>query len=148
MAKHNSACEFTDLKTYPDGIQSDFKFCAYPDSMLSWSYMDFTAHVEYLSDILEKTIRDEMSKEASILRDWETARAAVKKIVDGPDQMIDRLINSIRDNGLAISNKLRNQYAILNDPEVAGALSEAVGDAFAAKSEVFPRDAANDDLAP
>lgn len=130
MKQFSSACEFGRMKTYPDGIESDFEFVSYPTAAPTWRYPDLTSHVEYIADIIDKTIREEMTNEARILRDWDRARSAVKIVLDGPDRDIDRIIRSLRDNNGVVSNSLRKQFPVLEDSEVAGEVAVAVASVF------------------
>lgn len=72
------------------------------------------------------TIEVEMSKEASYLRDIERARRSVKDHLEGPDSDIDQIIRSIRDNGWTLSNKLRKAFPMLEDPQLAESIIEAI----------------------
>lgn len=133
MQAFSAACDFSGVRrTYEDGISSDLQFSGYEEAAPAWRYPDLTDHVVYLSDIIDRTIRHEMTNEARYIRDWERARAAVKKVIDGPDIDIDRIIRSVRENQGNISNALRKQFAVLEQQavvdEVVGAIKAVYGE--------------------
>ncbi len=89
-----------------------------------------TQHVEYLAELIDNTIRFEMREEAHLLRCWDTARMAIKDVVEGPNQHIDRIIRAMKGNGGQISNKLIGEFPVLADVDVATRVKEAVEKAF------------------
>jgi len=125
---------------YEDGIESNMQFVGYEEAMPAWRYPDLTAHAEYLGQIIDQTIRQEMRAEASVLREWTEARRMVKDVIDGPDADIDRIIRSVRDNKGAVSNKLRKEFPILAGDDVVEDLVRALGNAF----KDFVPEASND----
>ena len=119
MRCYSKDCAFGVRQAYPDGIESDFRFSAYDEARPAWRYPDFTAHVEYMAGVIERTIKQEMTNEARWLRDWNGARAAVKKVIDGPDADIDRIIRSLQENNWTVSNALKKQFPILTEKAYA-----------------------------
>jgi hypothetical protein len=89
-----------------------------------------TEHVEYLAQVVDLTIDQEMRKEATYLRSVRTARARIKEVIEGPDSDIDRIIRSVRDNEGKVSNKLRNDFPLLDDPDVGPEVVRIVQSAF------------------
>lgn len=130
MRYYGQRCMFGISHSYPDGIESDFDFDAYDDAAFVWQYPDFTAHVEYMADILERTIKQEMTNEALWLRNWDNARSAIKKVLDGPNSDIDKIIRSLQQNQWQISNVLKKQFPLLNDACLAEEIINAVRDVF------------------
>ena len=116
---------------YPDGLTSDFHFDAYEDALHAWRYPDLTDHVEYTGRLIERTLDVEMRQEARTLVTLRLARERVKNVFEGPDLKIDRIVRSVRENGDTVSNKLRGEFPILDDPEIAEEVVEAVRSAFA-----------------
>ena len=92
--------------------------------------MDFTRHVQYLGDVLERTIQLEMREEALFLRNHMQARSAVKEIVEMPDQQVDRVIRSIEQNNGVLSGVLAKEIPFLTSPGVWPQLCEAIASAF------------------
>ncbi len=115
---------------YPDGRTSTFYFDDYKDALHAWRFIDLTEHVEYMGRLIETTLATEMREEARYLVASRLAREGVKNVFEGPDLKIDRIIRSVRENGDTVSNKLRKEFPILDDPEVAEAVIEAVRSAF------------------
>ncbi|WP_341668351.1 Fic family protein [Alcaligenes sp. SDU_A2] len=131
MSRCNGLYSFDRVPTeYEDQILSNFDFPAYEDTAPAWRYIDLTQHVEYLAELIDNTIRFEMREEAHLLRCWDTARMAIKDVVEGPNQHIDRIIRAIKGNGGHISNKLIGEFPVLADVDVATRVKEAVEKAF------------------
>lgn len=115
---------------YPDGVQSNFEFAGYDAALPAWRYPDLTVQVEYMADVIDSTIRQEMRTEVGILQEWTIARRMVKDIIDGPDADIDRIIRSVRDNQGAVSNKLRKEFPVLESLEIVADLVGVLKTAF------------------
>ena len=63
-------------------------------------------HVEYLAQIVRVTIEQVMHKEPGYLRSLHAARESVKQVIEAPDNDIDRIIRSVRENGGQLSWEL------------------------------------------
>lgn len=107
MRRYDRAYRFASQQVYPDGVTSDFEFSADKDALHAWRYLDLTAHVRYVSDLLRTTVEHEMAREATALRDNDAARDAIKQLIEMPDADADRIIASLRGNGWMVSGKLR-----------------------------------------
>lgn len=118
MKHYRDQYHFGPETTAEDGIRYDLYFKTYDDAYPTWRYPDLIEHVEYLTHVVDLTINEEMRKEATYLRSIRTARAQIKEIIEGPDSDIDRIIRSVRDNEGRISNKLRKDFTLMDDPEV------------------------------
>lgn len=131
MTRYAGMYEFSDHVTeYPDGIRSNFVFAEDHDALHAWRYPDLTAQAEYLHQLVDQTITQEMRNEADYLRNWERARNAVKHALEGPDNDIDRIIRAVRDNQGRVSNKLAKEFPILQREDVAADVVAAVRAAF------------------
>ncbi|MCT9123048.1 Fic family protein [Cupriavidus gilardii] len=131
MARYSDRYAFKDVRRkYQDGIESNFEFHAYDDALHAWRFPDLTAQAEYMAWVIDRTIHREMRREADVLREWTIARRMVKDIIDGPDADIDRIIRSVRDNGGVLSNKLRKEFPVLQDPQIVEDLAMALRNAF------------------
>lgn len=115
---------------YRDGVRSNFHFDAYDEASPVWRYPDLTAQAAYLGQLVQITIENEMSKEALFLRDMGRARAGVKEHLEGPNADIDTIIRSVRENGWAISNKLRKLFPLLGERTRADAIVQAIREAL------------------
>ncbi|WP_432262758.1 Fic family protein [Cupriavidus sp. TMH.W2] len=131
MARYAGMYAFTDAATdYPDGIRSNFVFAEERDALHAWRYPDLTRQAEYLHQLVDQTITQEMRNEADYLRNWDRARSAVKNALEGPDEHIDRIIRAVRDNQGRVSNKLAKEFPILQRDDVAADVVAAVREAF------------------
>lgn len=127
LLRYQEHYRFGAQELYSDGIKSDFIFEKYDDALPVWRYPDLTQQTAYLGNVIRMTIEEEMSKEASMLRDIERARLAVKDFLEGPNSDIDQIVRSIKENGWMLSNKLKKAFPILeNDPDRAIFIVKAV----------------------
>ena len=104
---------------------------AYQDALPAWRYPDMTDHVEYLAQVVQPTIEQEMRKEAGYLRSLRTARERVKQLIEGPDGDIVRIIRSVRENGDKVSKKLLKGMPALADEDLVAELVTVIHEAFA-----------------
>jgi len=130
MQRYQDQYRFGPEKVAEDGIHYNLYFNAYDDARAAWRYQDLTEHVEYLAHVVDLTIDQEMRKEATFLRSVRAARAQIKEIIEGPDSDIDRIIRSVRDNDGKVSNKLRKDFPLLDNPEVGPEVIRIVQSAF------------------
>jgi hypothetical protein len=126
MARYADAYRFGAERIAEDGRRYDIEFLAYADARPAWRYPDLTDHVVYLGGVIAETIEQHMRAEAAHLHQWRELRAAIKNILDGPDQDIDRIIRSVKDNGGAMSNKLRGEFPLLADKDIAAAIVRVI----------------------
>lgn len=126
MRKYAEHYRFEATVEYGDGVRSNFHFDAYDEAAPAWRYPDLTAQASYLGHVVQMTIENEMSKEALFLHDLERVRAGVKEYLEGPNQDIDQIIRSVRENGWEISNKLKKAFPMLDEPALAGAIIQVI----------------------
>lgn len=131
MRKYAEAWRFGAEQVAADGVHYNLQFDAYQDALPVWRYPDMTDHVEYLAEVVQTTIEQEMRKEAGYLRSLRVARERAKQVIEGPDGDIDRIIRSVRDNGGKLSNKLLKEFPALADKAIAGELVATIQAAFA-----------------
>ena len=117
---------------YPDGVASNFVFKRDDDARPIWRYPDLGPHLAYLSNVIERTITEQMHEEAKYLRGHHRARAAIKEIVEMPDHQADRLLHSMEQNQGRLSNVLAKEMPVLAQDGIWAAVSEAVARAHAA----------------
>jgi len=129
MARYNEWVRFGDRTRYPDGVESDMHFAAYPSAEPVWRYPDLTAQTEYLFDVIRETVEREMPAQASLQRAWYRTRDAIKDYLEGPDDHIDRIIRGVRTNG-RIGNKLRKEFPALEDTELADNVERVISEGF------------------
>jgi len=123
--------EFAPIhQSWPDGIRSNFVCHGDDVARPTWRYLDLTRHVIYLSDVLERTIRDDMREESHYLRSHAQARAAIKDVVEMPDAQIDRVIRSVQANRGQLTHALSKEIPLLSEQGVWGAIVQAIEAAF------------------
>jgi hypothetical protein len=137
MAHVRGHYEFTPAQTlHPDGIRSNFVFNGDALARPVWRYLDLTAHVVYLADVIERTIREDMREESRIKRNHDRARAAIKSIIEMPDAQVDRVIRSAQDNAGTLTNALAKEIPALAEPGLWQDIVTAVRLAFDGKKSL------------
>lgn len=132
MHRHADQYRFGEPLVAEDGVEYNLYFDGYQDALPAWRYPDLTAHVCYLAEVIDETLTHEMRIEARFLQSNDQARAAIKQFLEAPDNELDGIIRSVKQNGNAISKQLRKRYPLLDGrPELAEAVVAAVRDAFA-----------------
>lgn len=130
MQRYGPQAHFGAHREFDDGVKSNFTFDAWDDAASTWRYPDLTAHVEYLAELIDRTIRTEMRQEAELIRNWDRARLLVKDVLDGPNADIDRIIRSVRDNHWSVSGKLVKEFPVIEEAKLGDAIVNAVRAAF------------------
>ncbi|WP_144139774.1 Fic family protein [Paraburkholderia sp. BCC1884] len=122
---------FGKNETAEDGVEYNLHFRAYDDALPAWRYPDLTAHVHYLADVIDATLTHEMRTEARFLHSNDKARRAIKDFLEAPDNDLDSIIRSVRQNGNSVSNSLRKRYPLFDErPELGAQIVRAVTNAF------------------
>lgn len=112
--------------TFPDGVVSNFAFTGADQAKPLWRYPDLSPHVVFMANIIERTLTEQMREESRYLRSHMRARAALKEVVEMPDQQADRVLRSIEQNAGELSNVLAKEMPILASPGVWAEIVEAV----------------------
>lgn len=115
---------------YPDGVTSNIDFRGADLARPLWRFPDLGAHVVFMSNIIGRTLSEQMREESRYLRSHSRARVALKEVVEMPDQQADRLLRSIEQNNGELSNALVKEMPVLGRPGVWGAIVEAVALVF------------------
>ena len=123
--------EFVSVQqSWPDGVRSNFVCHGDDLARPAWRHLDLTRHVIYLSDVLERTIRQDMREESRYMRSHAQARAAIKDVVEMPDMQIDRVIRSVQANRGQLTQALSKEIPLLGEPGVWDAIVQAIEVAF------------------
>lgn len=130
LANYTDAWRFGQSHVGADGVEYNIEFDAYANALPAWRYPDYTGHVEFMGSVLSHTIEREMRVEAEFLQQLFRARDAVKDVMDGPNEVIDRVIRSIRDNQGEVSGKLRREIPQLEDAVFAERVVNAIRESF------------------
>lgn len=115
---------------YPDGVVSNFVFHGSDQARPLWRYPDLGPHVVFLSNIIGRTLTEQMREESRYLRSHIRARAALKEVVEMPDQQADRVLRSIEQNRGELSNVLAKEMPVLARPGVWAEIVEVVSRAL------------------
>jgi hypothetical protein len=126
MQRYAGRWHFGPEQVGEDGVRYNLQFDGYEDALPAWRYPDMTDHVEYLGRIVEKTIDEEMRKEAGYLRNLRLARERIKQVIEGPDADIDRIVRSLRESSGRPSNKLLKEFPVLAQGTVAQEVASIV----------------------
>ena len=96
-----------------------------------YRYPDLTRHAEFLYEVVAKTIREDLPREAEFLARYDRFRAALQEIVDMPDLRSNLLFRFLDQNKGKFSRKGREkEFAKLKPGELA-AIEELYGSLFA-----------------
>lgn len=128
MQRYRESVSLTEapILKYADGIRSSLKFSQSADAMHAWRFMDLTAHVAYLAEVVVKTISHDMRIESLHLQRHARARTAVKDILEMPDPQADRVIRSVEAQQGRLSGKLAQEIPALTDHGVWADIVSAV----------------------
>lgn len=130
--------KFNAVQTsYPDGVVSNLEFKGDAQSRPLWRYPDLGPHVVFLANIISRTLTEQMRDQSRYLRCHAQARAALKEIVEMPDQQADRLLRSIEQNHGALSNVLAKEMPVLCQHGVWDEIVAAVAQAFQEDTDIF-----------
>lgn len=115
---------------YPDGVVSNIAFDADDEAKPLWRYPDLGPHVIFLANILRRTLTEQMPEQSRYLRSHARARAALKEVVEMPDQQADRVLRSIDQNRGELSNVLAKEMPVLAQTGVWDEIVAVVSEAF------------------
>ncbi len=122
---------FMPVRTsYPDGVVSNLNVTGMQQAQPLWRYPDLGPHVVFLSRILARTLSEQMREESHYLRRHARMRAALKEVVEMPDQQADRVLRSMEQNQGALSNLLAKEMPVLSQPGVWVDIVDAVAQAL------------------
>lgn len=112
--------------TYNDGIVSNLVIDELQQAEPVWQFLDLTAHVTYLSKLIEHVITHDMKAESVYLLRHDQAREAIKEIIDMPNDYTDRIIRSFQKNEGKASNKLIKEIPKLAEGDLYPRIIEAL----------------------
>ena len=131
MRHYADQYHFGETTVADDGVECNFYFQSYDDALPTWRYPDLTAHVSYLAEVIDTALTVEMRSEARFLLANDNARSAIKSFLEAPDNELNGIIRSVRQNGNNISNQLRKSYPLLgSNPQLGDRIIVAVVNAF------------------
>ena len=137
MLRLRDQVSFASMQThYPDGVASNLVFTEDDQARPLWRYPDLGAHVVYMSNVMRRTITEQMREESRYLRNHVQARQAIKEIIEMPDHQADRLLRSIEQNQGKLSHVMAKEMPALARPELWEAITVAVAEAFRPESPI------------
>ncbi|MDC8773560.1 Fic family protein [Roseateles albus] len=129
--------EFTGTRTsYPDGVTSNFAFHGDLEALPLWRYPDLGPHVVYMSNIIGRTITEQMREQSKYMRGHQQARLAIKEVVEMPDHQADRVLRSLEQNKGILSNVLAKEMPVLARPGVWDEIAAGVELAFSLEASI------------
>ena len=92
------------------------------DSSDFYRAIDYTPMAAALYRFVQRTVEHDLPDELAYLRGYDTARKAMREVVDLPDPVADRFIQFCRQNDWKLSSAKRNTGGLdrLTDEQVAG----------------------------
>ena len=85
-----------------------------------YRYFDATPHAEFLYACVERTIDEDLPREAEFLRRHDRFRMETTSVVDMPDRLLDLLFRFLDQNDGHLSKRARmGEFAELRPEEVA-----------------------------
>jgi hypothetical protein len=95
-----------------------------------YQYFDATPQAEFLYACVQKTVDEDLPREADFLRRYDTFRADIEAMEDMPDRISDLLFRMLHQNGGKLSKRARDkEFATLTEAE-AGQVEAAYVAAF------------------
>jgi hypothetical protein len=96
-----------------------------------YRYPDLTSHAEFLYEVVAKTIREDLPREAEFLARYDRFRAALQEIVDMPDVRANLLFRFLDQNKGKLSKKGREKELAKLKPTELAAIEDIYGSLFA-----------------
>ena len=84
-----------------------------------YRFPDMTKQAEYLFDVVEKTITNEMVREFGIIQSFDHFRSGARNIVDMPDRLLEQMMGFIHQNNGKLSKAKRTRFSMITDEEIA-----------------------------
>jgi hypothetical protein len=98
---------------------------------LYFRFFDATEQAEFLYQVLERTITEDLRKEVQFLLGFDRARRVLNDLLDWPNHSLDLFIRVVHQNGGTLSRaKRESHFSWMTDDEVKAA-EQAVAQAFA-----------------
>ncbi|MCF8374444.1 MAG: Fic family protein [Bacteroidales bacterium] len=83
-----------------------------------YRYPDLTNHTVFLAKAIQSTVTKDVPEELLFLQCYDVLKRDIQKIVDMPDNKIDRMILFLHQNKGKLANRKRNHYYELSDQEI------------------------------
>jgi hypothetical protein len=84
-----------------------------------WRYPDLTAQVEYVLDLIENAVRQDLPAELDVLQRFDAAGRAISEVVDLPNRRKQLMLRLLHQNHGRLSKAKRSdEFAELTDQEI------------------------------
>lgn len=84
-----------------------------------WRYPDFTAHAEYVIDLIERAVRHDLPTELDVLQRFDVAGRAIAEVVDLPNRKRQLMLRLLHQNhGKLSKNKREGEFPELTNEEI------------------------------
>lgn len=112
-------------------MDDDRRLHVHQDSSDLYRSIDYTPMAAALYRFVQRTVERDLPQELTYLRGYDTARSAMRNVLELPDPVADRFIQFCKQNGWKLSKAKRHTGGLekLTDAEIA-ALETAVRSAF------------------
>lgn len=97
-----------------------------------YRFPDLTNHAVFLTRAIQSTINKDVPEELLFLQCYDELKVDIQKIVDMPDNKVDRMILFLHQNGGKLAHIKRGFYKELNDTEIEQ-MEQAYSQIFARK---------------
>ena len=97
-----------------------------------YRFPDLTNHAVFLTRAIQSTINKDVPEELLFLQCYDELKVDIQKIVDMPDNKVDRMILFLHQNGGKLAHRKRGFYKELNDTEIEQ-MEQAYSQIFARK---------------
>lgn len=118
------------LELIPHRLNVDGSMVVEGETFDLYRCWDATAVSEYLYQIVERTIDEDLEAELNYLVGYDQAKRQIRDVIDMPDRKMDLFIRLVAENGGKLSaNKRKSQFEELSDAEVAeleGIVAQAI----------------------
>ena len=85
-----------------------------------YRFFDATPHAEFLYERVQQTIGEDLPNETNFLRNFDTFRAGIERMIDMPERTLNNLFGFLRQNEGKLSKRSReNEFAQLTAEEIA-----------------------------
>jgi len=105
------------------------------DTADHYRYIDYTQFAEYLFSCIKQTLQEDFPEEINFLIKYDQTKSAIQKVVDMPDNKIDRIIKCIAQNNGELGKKMRRSvFSELPEKSIA-AIEEIVRENMLSKND-------------
>lgn len=117
---------------YSKNKRQDLVVLNAPDIEGYYRFPDLTLQTEYLCQVIETAVSQDLPNELIFLQNYDEAKGLMKQRIDMPDKLIDMFIRFTHQNKGNFPKRRRNTFQMLKDEEIE-ALQSIFRDVFTTK---------------